>query len=290
MNVTVRVMSISMITNIFLALFKIIVGFISRSSALVADGLHSFSDLITDVFAIIGVFLSKKPADQKHPYGHGRLEYLTSIVISLVIMTLGFMIIYNSTNREIVIPSLLAIFVSIITITLKLLLSTYVIKMGKKHKNNILISSGYESSTDVISSIIVLISTILMQLSKYVEVLKYSDIIATIIVGVIIIKIGFDILKDNVSIMLGEQETDEVYIASIKDVILKNSDIKNIDSLVILKFGPYYKLIGEVSMNANHTLKEVHDTLDLIEEQIKVTDSKIKYITIHVNPYENIDN
>lgn len=290
MNITVRVMSISMVTNIFLALFKIIVGFISRSSALIADGLHSFSDLITDVFAIVGSFLSKKPADHKHPYGHGRLEYLTSIVISLVIMALGFMIIYNSTKREIVIPSLIAVFVSLITITLKLLLSTYVIKMGKKYKNNILISSGYESSTDVISSIIVLISTILMQLSKYVGLLKYSDIVATIIVGVIIIKIGFDILKDNVSIMLGEQETDVSYINNIKDVILKDTHIQNIDSLVILKFGPYYKLIGEVSMDASHTLKEVHNALDIIEEQIKASDSKIKYITIHVNPYENIDN
>ena len=90
-----------------------------------------------------------------------------------------------------------------------------------KYKNNILISSGYESSTDVISSIVVLISAGLMLISDKISFLKYSDIIATIIVGILIIRIGYTILKDNISIMLGEQETDETYINKVKKIILK---------------------------------------------------------------------
>lgn len=290
MNITVRVMLISMLTNTFLAIFKIIIGIIGRSSALIADGLHSFSDLITDVFAIIGSYFSKKPADLKHPYGHGKLEYLTSIIIGLVILILGFTIIYNSINKKIIIPSMIVVIVSIITILAKLILSTYVIKMGKKHKNNILISSGYESSTDVISSIVVLISALLMQLSKFINILKYSDILATIIVGILIIRIGFNVLKDNISIMLGEQEIDEDYLTKIKNIILENEKVKTIDSLILLKYGPYYKLISDISMNANIKLREVHNNLDLIEKNIKQKESKIKYLTIHVNPYEKIDN
>lgn len=290
MQTTTLVMIISMFTNIFLALFKIVSGFIGKSSALIADGLHSLSDLITDVCAIIGSYFSRKPADSKHPYGHGKSEYVTSIIISIIILILGCSIISNVFNKEIVIPSTLVLIVSFITIIVKLILSTFVIKMGKKYKNNILISSGYESSTDVISSIVVLISTGLMQFSDKINLLKYSDLIATIIVGILIIRIGYSILRDNISIMLGEQETDEEYINKVKKIILKNKKVKEIDSLVLMKYGPYYKLISEISMDSNTKLKDVHNTLDIIEDKIKTEDERIKYVTIHVNPYENIDN
>lgn len=290
MQITMRVMIVSMITNIFLALLKILVGFIGSSSALIADGFHSFSDSVTDICAMIGSHFSNKPADDKHPYGHGKLEYVTSIIIGIVILLLGLTIIYNSTNKNIIIPSNIVIIVSIITIIFKLILSGFVIKMGKKYKNNILISSGYESSSDVISSIVVLVSALLMKVSKIIPILKYSNIIATIIVGILIVRIGYSILKDNISIMLGEQETDEEYLNNLKNIILKNKEVLAIDSFVLLKYGPYYKLISEISMDPDTKLKQVHDVLDLIEEQINSIDSKIRYITIHVNPYLNIDN
>ena len=73
-------------------------------------------------------------------------------------------------------------------------------------------------------------------------------------------------------------------------MILKNKKVIEIDSLVLMKYGPYYKLIGEVSMDSNTRLKDVHNTLEVIENKIKTKDERIKYVTIHVNPYENIDN
>ena len=88
-----KVMVVSMIVNAFLALIKVVFGIICYSTALVADGFHSFSDLATDLFAIIGNILSTKPADDKHPFGHGKLEYLTSLGIGLIILFVGFSII-----------------------------------------------------------------------------------------------------------------------------------------------------------------------------------------------------
>ena len=104
-----KVMLTSMIVNSFLSIIKIIVGIVGKSSALIADGIHSFSDLFTDVFAIFGNLLSRKPADLKHPFGHGKFEYLTSMGIGLVILFVGFSIIYNSYNNKIVIPSILVV-------------------------------------------------------------------------------------------------------------------------------------------------------------------------------------
>ena len=279
-----KIMFVSVFTNLMLAIIKMIFGFIGKSSALLADGIHSLSDLITDFFAIIGSKLSEKPADSKHPYGHGKLEYLTSIVISIVVLTLGITLIMNSFQKEIVIPDMIVIAVSIFTIIAKFILSSYIINKGKKYQNNILISSGYESRTDVISSIVVLVSIILMQLSNYFEILKYADIVATIIVGLLIIKIGYSLLKENLSLLLDEQVTNEEYLLDLKKIILKEESVITIDDLIIIKLGPCYKLVLEITMDKTKSLKEVHQVLDELEKRMKEYDSKIKYVTIHANP------
>lgn len=289
MNNVTKVMSVSIITNTFLSLIKIIIGFICKSSALLADGVHSFSDLLTDFFAIIGNIMAKKPADEKHPYGHGKIEYLTSIGISIVVIILGLTIINNSRHSKVVMSSLIVSIVSLITITLKYLLSEYIIRKGKKLENNILIASGKESRADVISSLVVFISAILSVFSKYIEVFKYSDKIAGIIVGILIIRTGFLILKENISIILGEQEIKGETLNKIRKIILNNKDIKTIDELIILKFGHCYKVSMEVSMNPDLTLLECHTIVDELEKKLKKEVEKIEYITVHVNPYHKLE-
>lgn len=289
MNNVTKVMSVSIITNTFLSFIKIIIGFICKSSALLADGVHSFSDLLTDFFAIIGNIMAKKPADEKHPYGHGKIEYLTSIGISMVIIILGLTIINNSMHSKVVMSSLIVSIVSLITITLKYLLSEYIIRKGKKLENNILIASGKESRADVISSLVVFISAILSVFSKYIEVFKYSDKIAGIIVGILIIRTGFLILKENISIILGEQEIKGETLNKIRKIILNNKDIKTIDELIILKFGHCYKVSMEVSMNPDLTLLECHTIVDKLEKKLKKEVEKIEYITVHVNPYHKLE-
>ena len=289
MNNVTKVMSVSIITNTFLSLIKIIIGFICKSSALLADGVHSFSDLLTDFFAIIGNIMAKKPADEKHPYGHGKIEYLTSIGISMVVIILGLTIINNSMHSKVVMTSLIVSIVSLITITVKYLLSEYIIRKGKKLENNILIASGKESRADVISSLVVFISAILSVFSKYIEVFKYSDKIAGIIVGILIIRTGFLILKENISIILGEQEIKGETLNKIRKIILNNKDIKTIDELIILKFGHCYKVSMEVSMNPDLTLLECHTIVDKLEKKLKKEVEKIEYITVHVNPYHKLE-
>lgn len=285
MSKVTTVMVISFITNSFLSLIKVIFGFVGHSSALIADGIHSFSDLSTDVVAMLGDFFARKPADHKHPYGHGKLEYLTSIFIGFVIIVLGLGIISSSVNRGIIIPNILVIFVSVFTILAKLILSNYILKEGYKIKNNILIASGKESRADVISSVIVLVSIILMQFD--IKIFSYADIVASIIVGLFIIKVGFDILSENISDILGEQETNKDYLDRVSSIIKETVEIKAIDSLVLLKFGSYYKLIGEVSMDGELTLSYAHSLLETIEEKVKLIEPRIRYVTIHINPYAN---
>lgn len=276
------ILTVSLITNFMLSLFKIMTGIIGSSGALIADGIHSFSDLITDIIGIVGSIFSKKPSDEKHPYGHGKMEYLISIFIGLVILSLGFMIIYDSINRKVIVPSVIVIFVSLFTIVVKFLLAHFLVKKGRELNSCILVSSGKESSTDVISSVVVLVASILMQTN--ISIFKYSDIIAGILVGIFVVKVGFDVLKENISTILGEQETDFDYLNEVKKVMLENSHIKNIDDLIILKYGPYYKLIARVSITHNLSITKAYDILLKIENNIKEKFERIDYVNISLQP------
>jgi len=267
MNKITKTICISVITNTILSIIKIIFGYIFKCSSLVADGIHSFSDLATDFVALVGSKLSNKPADKDHPFGHGKIEYITSIIIGLFILVLGFYLVINSYNNEIVIPDIIVMIITIITIISKYVLSSYVYNVGIKNKNNILIASGKESKADVFSSLIVLISIILMQLSNKIEILKYSDIIATIIVAIFIIKTGYNILKDNLNMILETQLDDIEYIDKIKKIILSEKEVLNIRDLYILINGPYYKLISNVNMKDDITLKHAHDVIEKIKNK-----------------------
>ncbi len=283
-NVSV-IMGISFLTNSLLSFIKIIMGYLFKSGSLIADGIHSFSDLVTDVVAIIGNFISRKPADEKHPYGHGRLEYLTSLIIGVIILFLGFGVISSSNSSKIVVPSFIVSIVCIFTIIAKLFLSIFLINRGKHLKNNILISSGKESSTDVVSSIVVLLSSILMQLSGKYSFLKYADIVATIIVGIFIVRVGFLILKENISILIGECETDEDVIGQLKEMILSFENVHNIDKITLLKYGFYYELVCEVAINGFLSFNDVHTLVHEIEDKLKEKNNRIKYVILHANPY-----
>jgi len=281
-NVT-KVLIHSFITNIILALVKIVSGIIGASGALIADGVHSLSDTLTDVFAILGHKLSMKPADKEHPFGHGKMEYITCIVIGLVIMFMGFTIIYNGIFDKPVVPNILTAIIGIIVIVAKLILSRYLLNRGKKYDSNILIASGKESLTDVISSVVVLISILLSQLNG---IFVYADTVAMVIIGILILKIAFNILVENFSSLLGKQVTDCNYIKSLEEIIYKEPEVKGIDTLIILKYGPIYQLNLEISMDENIVLKDAHDVLDKIENNLKKHDSKIVHIIIHVSPYK----
>lgn len=277
----------SLIVNIVLVIVKFIVGIIGKSSALVADGIHSLSDLATDLVAIIGSKLSNKPADDNHPYGHGRIEYVTSIIIGIIILILGLTLVFNSKEEQI--PSIIVIYASIFTIIAKFLISRYLCVVGKKLDNQILISSGKESSMDVISSFVVLISSILVQFSNIVPFFKHIDRISTIIIGIFIIKIAIDVLKSNINLILGEVIRDEQYLDDVRNIILMVKGVVKIDDLKVIKLGSYNEAKIYISVNKNISLTKAHDIAHQVEDELKLNEElKIKYVIVHINPIEKV--
>lgn len=285
MEKVTKVLVKSLIVNILLTLTKFVFGLIYKSKVLVADGIHSLSDLATDVVSIYGSKLSLKPADNEHPYGHGKIEYLTSIVIGAVILALALSLLGNSLNAKNTIASNMVLYVTIFTILAKYLISRYILSKGVKYKSNLLVASGKESRADVISSAIVIITYFLSKLSSYSKIFLYSDTIGTFIIGLIILKTAYRILKENIVSILGEIEQDEEYLDKIREIILENSEVVNIEELNIIKYGHYYQANITINMDSDVTLEDACLVSDRIKKKLINKKTRISYAKISINPY-----
>lgn len=285
MEKATKVLVKSLIVNILLTLTKFVFGLIYKSKVLVADGIHSLSDLATDIVSIYGSKLSLKPADTVHPYGHGKIEYLTSIVIGAVILALALSLLGNSLNAKTTITSNMVLYVTIFTILAKYLISRYILSKGVKYKSNLLIASGKESRSDVISSAIVIVTYFLSKLSSYSKIFLYSDTIGTFIIGLIILKTAYRILKENIVSILGESEQDEEYLDKIRKIILENSEVVNIEELNIIKYGHYYQANITINMDSNVTLEDARVVSNRIKKKLINKKTRISYAKISINPY-----
>ena len=285
MEKVTKVLVKSLIVNILLTLTKFVFGIIYKSKVLVADGIHSLSDLATDVVSIYGSKLSLKPADNEHPYGHGKIEYLTSIVIGAVILALALSLLGNSLNAKTTIISNMVLYVTIFTILAKYLISRYILSKGVKYKSNLLVASGKESRSDVISSAIVIVTYFLSKLSSYSKIFLYSDTIGTFIIGLIILKTAYRILKENIVSILGEIEQDEEYLDKIREIILENSEVVNIEELNIIKYGHYYQANITINMDSNVTLEDACLVSNRIKKKLINKKTRISYAKISINPY-----
>lgn len=285
MGKVTKVLVKSLIVNILLTLTKFVFGIIYKSKVLVADGIHSLSDLATDVVSIYGSKLSLKPADNEHPYGHGKIEYLTSIVIGAVILALALSLLGNSLNAKNTIASNMVLYVTIFTILAKYLISRYILSKGVKYKSNLLVASGKESRSDVISSAIVIVTYFLSKLSSYSKIFLYSDTIGTFIIGLIILKTAYRILKENIVSILGEIEQDEEYLDKIREIILENSEVVNIEELNIIKYGHYYQANITINMDSDVTLEDACLVSNRIKKKLINKKTRISYAKISINPY-----
>lgn len=285
MEKVTKVLVKSLIVNVLLTLTKFVFGLIYKSKVLVADGIHSLSDLATDIVSIYGSKLSLKPADTEHPYGHGKIEYLTSIVIGAVILALALSLLGNSLNAKTTITSNMVLYVTIFTILAKYLISRYILSKGVKYKSNLLIASGKESRSDVISSAIVIVTYFLSKLSSYSKIFLYSDTIGTFIIGLIILKTAYRILKENIVSILGESEQDEEYLDKIRKIILENNEVVNIEELNIIKYGHYYQANITINMDSNVTLEDARVVSNRIKKKLINKKTRISYAKISINPY-----
>lgn len=286
MDKTTRTLLVSIIVNMALVISKLIIGFLGSSKALIANGIHSLTDMITDIIAIVGNNLSRKPADTRHPYGYGQIEYVTNIIMGLTILILGITQIFSAFSSNIDMPSNIIIYVSIIAMVVKYALSRYITLKGKKYKSGLLIVSGFESKADALTTLFVIISALLSKLTVYNELYKYSDNVCTFVIGLYISYVSLKILKENAFDLIDKVEDNQELINKIKKKILKNIEIKDVTSLSLIKYGTYYTANVEIALNKNTKLKDIEEINKKLEKQLVNRRTRISYLVLSTKVYE----
>lgn len=278
-----RAIFFSMIINIFVSIMKIVTGFICESKSILADGIHSLSDFITDIVAYFGLILSNKRPNKTHPDGYGKIQYLIDITISTVILLLGISTIINSFTKEPSPTNIIWILVIIFTIILKQINSHYLIKVGKELHSPILITSAKESHDDASSSIGVIIIILISQLTPIIPVFKYADLVGSVIIGLLIIKTSLNLYKENLNYLIGQTEKNEEIITKIKEIVNTYPDIQY-KNLYLEAHGRYYTLELEIYILKNIKVYKLLTIESDIRRKIRKLNLRIRFIDINLSP------
>lgn len=284
MKVEFKVLIYSMINNFVISVLKIGGGIILGLGTLLADGLHIFCDFATDIICMIGSKISKKKPTKYPPFGYGKFEYLTNQFVGVVLFLLGIFIIVHAFGGEHVIPPLKLLWLLVAAIILKLINIYIMHKVGEKINSQVLITSVEESSTDLISSIGVVIITIILQFSDTYPILTYADLIGSILIGIMVIKMACNVIIENSLMLIGEIEEDKEKIEKASEFLEKYHSIKD-KNIKLIKYGDYYKLQLELELDSSLTLHQItilenkikkdltrHHSLDIKHVMIYVTD------------------
>ncbi|MEA3230061.1 MAG: cation diffusion facilitator family transporter, partial [archaeon] len=206
--------------NVLLAVSKISIGLISKSSAVLAEGIHSAMDILSSLLNLFGVKISKKPVDKEHPYGHYKFEVLSGLIITIILFLTGLYILYRSyqsfLNPELIEISYLALAVMGFSAIINEVMARLKISVGKKESSISLISDGVHSRVDVISSIMVFVGLFLT------PIFVYSDALLTLLIGLYIIKESFSLGKEATDSLLDISAGDEVE-NEIRDIAKSNN-------------------------------------------------------------------
>lgn len=284
-KIAIKVSIISIILNCLLTLIKFISGVISKSSAMISDSVHSLSDVLSTFVVITGVKISNKKADSDHPYGHERIECVSAIILSGMLFIIGALIgingIKNVTNSSnLVMPGVLALIASIISIISKEAMYQYTIRVSKKINSAALKADAWHHRSDALSSIGSFIGILGSRLG-----FKIFDPLASVIISLCIIKVSIDIFKDAIDKMV-DKSCDKEVIDKVISVIEKNESVKNIDDIKTRQFGNKAYVDVEISVDENLLLKDAHKVAEEIHDSVENEINIVKHCMVHVNPYE----
>lgn len=263
---------------------KIVAGFIGNSSAIIADGLHSASDIITSIGILIGNKISRKPRDEEHQYGHEKAESLVSFILAAVLIIVALEIGYNGAIElfninTIELPSVLPLIVALISIGVKEYQYQIAIRVANKINSSSLKADAWHHRSDALSSIAAFIGIGGAMLG-----FKVLDPIASIIVAIVVVKVGIDILKSACAELM-DSSINKRDIVKIEDIISTDDKIYGIKDFKSRKYGSVAYIDMSIFIDKSKSLEEAHEIADNLEKNIIANLSYIKEINIHAEPY-----
>ena len=247
----IRTSIVGIVANMLLAAFKVAVGALANSVAIVMDAVNNLSDALSSVITIVGTKLSQRPADRKHPFGHGRIEYFSAIIIAVIVLSAGITSLIESVTK-IIHPTtptytFVTLVVIVVAIVVKLFLGQYVKRKGQQLKSDALTASGSDALFDAVITLATLISAGIMLLWN----ISLDGILGAII-SLVIIKAGVEMLASPVNELLGTSIPAELN-SQIKREVLSFEGVHGVFDLILHNYGPDV-MIGSLHINVYDTL------------------------------------
>lgn len=280
-----RVSVQTIIANLILSVFKLIIGFIGNSSAMISDAIHSASDVFSTIVVMIGIKMAAKESDKEHPYGHEKMECVAAIVLAIVLFITGlgigveaFRTIFSGNYENLEIPGILALIAAVISILVKEGMYWYTRYFARKINSGALMADAWHHRSDALSSVGAL-GGIFGARHGFVVM----DSAASLVIFVFIAKAAYDIFMDAIDKMI-DRSCDENTQKQIYECILETENVLGIDLLQTRIFGNKIYVDAEIEVDGDVTLNEAHDISELVHQRIEEKFDMVKHIMVHVNP------
>lgn len=272
------------IGNIFLLIIKLTVGFISKSQAMIADGLNSAGDVFASIITYIGNHISSQPQDEDHPYGHGKAEYIFSMIISFSLVIVAYNIITNSINayrnQETFTFSIFLVIVAIITISLKLILFLFSNRIGHVHNSLLALANAVDHRNDIFITSFTLLSII----TGYFNLFIIDAIVGTGI-GIWIGYSGFTIFSSAYYVLMDTTIDDKIK-KELVQIIENLNDVDHVDTITSKPVGLTYLLMVKISIDGNLTVRQGHAIADEVKRSLMDYDY-VDDVIVHLNPTQD---
>ena len=274
---------VGIILNMTIAVGKIIIGFLFGAISLEADGINNLSDAGAQIISFISFKIAAKPADKDHPFGHARIEYVASMIVSFFVLLIGWNLLTSSVekifNPDAVTkkPSIVVIIVLAISIIVKLWLCVFNRRLAKKIDSTVMKATSADSLSDAIATFAVLVSMLVYRFTGF-----DTDGIMGAIVAIVILIAGIKILNETKNSILGEKADPEI-VANIKEIVSEFPDALGIHDMVVHNYGPGITIVSlHIEVDGEQNIFHTHDMIDNIE---KALNSRLNiHATIHMDP------
>lgn len=285
-KIAMHVSSVSIIVNVILSLFKLLAGIISHSGAMISDAIHSASDVISTIVVIIGVQMSNKKSDHDHQYGHERLECVSSIILSGLLLATGIgigisgikNIMAGTSGEALIIPGVLALIAAVISLVVKEWMFWYTRAAAKKINSGALMADAWHHRSDALSSIGAFIGILGARLGYPV-----LDPIASVVICLFIVKASVDIFKDAIDKMVDHSCDDET-VNQMNQVINNIPGVDRIDLIQTRLFGSKIYVDIEIAVDGSLSLNKAHTIAETVHLSIENAFPDVKHCMVHVNP------
>ena len=275
--------------NVILLLFKFVAGIVGHSAAMVADAIHSLSDFVTDLIVLVFVRISGKPEDKSHDYGHGKYETLAMTIIGMALLAVAIGIVYSGMTKiiawangaQLEAPGMLALWAALLSVLLKEGVYRYSMVKARQLKSQAVEANAWHHRSDALSSIgtAVGIGGAIFLGQRW----TVLDPIASVIVGLFIVKVSIDLLRDGIGDLM-EQSLPDVIEDEILGLVASLPDVVEPHDLRTRRIGNHYAIELHILMDGDITLREAHDKASEVEDLLRERYGEETHIAVHVEP------